>query len=108
MIGQSICSIFTSVFLNGKLNVFMEQPPSYEVSAEICKSIDRLKRARCKWYKIVCRTLADLGFKKREADPAGLYIDSGKRIIHIDGCTVTGLSHALFQQQSSKSSPSMP
>ena len=86
----------------------MQQPPSYEESdpqkycLKLYKSIYGLKRAGCKWYEIVCHTLADLGFKKCEADPVVLYIDSGKHMliltIHVYYCTVTGLSHALVQQ----------
>ena len=84
----------------------MEQLPNEESDQQkyclkLYKSIYGLKQARCKWYKIVCCTLADLGFKKCEADPVVLYIDSGKQIliltIHVDDCTVTGLSHPLVQ-----------
>jgi hypothetical protein len=85
----------------------MEQLPSYkEFDPQKClklyKSIYRLKQARCKWYKIVFPTLADLGFKKCEADPVVFYIHSGKQIhilaVHIDNRTVTSLSHTLVQQ----------
>jgi hypothetical protein len=95
--GQSICSIST-VFLNGKLDgdeeVFMEQPPGYEDSNRIkyclklCKSIYGLKQAGRKWYEIVCRTLANLGLKRSEADQAVFYAHIGKEIIilaiHVD------------------------
>ena len=97
-------------FLNGKLHVFIMQPPSDEESdpQKYCfkhyKSIYELKQAGCKWYEIVCHTLADLGFKKCEANPAVLdiYIYSGKHMlilaIHVYHCTVIALSHALVQQ----------
>jgi Reverse transcriptase (RNA-dependent DNA polymerase) len=83
--------------------VFMEQPPGYEeYCLKLYKSIYGLKQAGRKWYEIVCHTLADLGFKKCEADPVVFYIHSGKQIlilaIHVDDCNVTGLSHALVQQ----------
>ena len=70
------------------------------------ESIDRLQQAGHKWYKIIYCTLADLSFKKCEANPAIFYIHSGKQIlilaIHIDDCTMTGLSRALIQQYKPK------
>jgi hypothetical protein len=88
--------------------LFIEQPPSYNESdpqkycCRLYKSIYGLKQARHKWYEIFCHTLVDLGFKKCEADPVVFYIHSGKPIIiltiHINDCTVTGLSHTLVQQ----------
>ena len=103
---------FHSAFLNGKLDgdeeVFMEQPPSYEDSdrtkycLKLYKSIYGLKQAGRKWYEIVCRTLADLGLKRSEADQAVFYAHIGKEIIilaiHVDDCTITGSSHSLIQQ----------
>ena len=78
---------------------FVQQILNCKLCLKLYKSIYGLKQAGCKWYEIVCCTLADLGFKK--CDPAVLYIDSGRQIlilaIHIDNCTVTGLSHPLVQ-----------
>ena len=102
---------FHSAFLNGQLSddeeVFMEQPPGYEESdpkkycVKLYKSIYGLKQAGRKWYEVVCRMLADLGFKKCEADPAIFYIHAGKDIlilaIHVDDCTITGSSDDLIQ-----------
>jgi hypothetical protein len=107
---------FHSAFLNRKLDgnkeVFMEQPPSYEDSDRIkyClklyKSIYGLKQAGRKWYKIVCRTLTDLGLKRSKADQAVFYAHIGKEIIilaiHVDDSTITGSSYSLIQQYKSK------
>ena len=90
----------------------MEQPPSYEDSdrtkycLKLYKSIYGLKQAGRKWYEIVCRTLADLGLKRSEADQAVFYAHIGKEIIilaiHVDDCTITGSSHSLIQQYKSR------
>ena len=107
---------FHSAFLNGILDsdeeVFMEQPPSYEESdpqkycVKLYKSIYGLKQAGRKWYEIVCCTLADIGFRKSEADPAVFYIHSGAHIIilaiHVDDCTITGSSTTLLREVKSK------
>ena len=102
---------FHSAFLNGQLDedeeVFMEQLPGYEESdpqkycVKLYKSFYGLKQAGQKWYEIVCRTLAELGFKMCEADQAVFYIHAGKDIlilaIHVDDCTMTGSSDDLIQ-----------
>ena len=102
---------FHSAFLNGTLDadeeVFMEQPPGYEDSdsrkycLKLYKSIYGLKQAGRKWYEVVCRTLADIGFQKSEADPAVFFIHSGNNItilaIHVDDCTITGNSNEIIQ-----------
>ena len=102
---------FHSAFLNGQLNddgeVFMEQPPGYKeydpqkYCIKLYKSIYGLKQARRKWYEIICHMLADLGFKKWEADPVVFFIHAGKDIlilaIHVDDCTMTGSSDDLIQ-----------
>ena len=107
---------FHSAFLNGKLDgdeeVFMEQPPDYEDSdrtkycLKLYKSIYGLKQAGRKWYEVVCRTLADLGLKRSEADQAVFYAHIGKEIIilaiHVDDCTITGSSYSLIQKYKAK------
>ena len=89
---------FHSAFLNRQLDedeeIFMEQPSDYEESnpqkycVKFYKSIYGLKQARHKWYEIACHMLADLGFKKCEANPAIFYIHAGEDIlifaIHVD------------------------
>ena len=80
-----------SAFLNGQLDedkeVFMEQLPGYKESdpqkycIKLYKSLYGLKQAGQKWYEIVYRTLAELGFKKCKADQAVFYIHTGKDIL---------------------------
>jgi len=107
---------FHSAFLNGELNadeeIFMEQPPDYEESdrrkycVKLFKSIYGLKQAGRKWYEVVCRTLANLGFTKCEADPAVFFIHSNDDIIvlaiHVDDCTITGTCTKLIQEYKAK------
>ena len=85
----------------------MEQLPGYEESdlqkycVKLYKLLYGLKQAGFKWYKIICCMLADLGFKKWEADPAIFYIHTSKNIlilaIHVNDCTITGSSDDLIQ-----------
>ena len=85
----------------------MEQLPGYKETdpKQYCVKLynvyNGLEQARCKWYKIVCHTLADLELKKCEPDPAVFHIHTGKNIsilaIHIDDCTMTGPSDDLIQ-----------
>ena len=55
-----------------------------------------------KWYNLLCRSLADIGFKKTKADPAIFYVHSGNDIIiltiQVDDSTITGSSTILQQQ----------
>jgi transposase InsO family protein len=103
---------FHSAFLNGKLDddeeVFMEQPPGFATHNRLMyclhlfKSIYGLKQASRKWYDILCATLAELNFRKSEADPAVFYIHSGDILIilaiHVDDCTITGNSRDLIAE----------
>ena len=85
----------------------MEQLPGYEESdlqkycVKLYKSPYGLEQAGFKWYKIICCMLADLGFKKWEADPAIFYIHTSKNIlilaIHVNDCTMRGSSNGLIQ-----------
>ena len=85
----------------------MEQLPGYKETdpkqycVKLYKVYNGLEQPRCKWYKIVCHTLADLELKKCEPDPAVFYIHTCKNIsilaIHIDDCTMTGPSDDLIQ-----------
>jgi hypothetical protein len=107
---------FHSAFLNGELDddeeIFMEQPPDYEESdrrkycVKLFKSIYGLKQAGRKWYEVVCRTLANFGFTKCEADPAVFFIHSNNNIIilaiHVDDCTITGTCTNLIQEYKAK------
>jgi hypothetical protein len=101
---------FHSAFLNGELDadeeVYMELPAGYAEAnpethcARLLKSIYGLKQAGRKWYDLVCRTFANLGFKKCEADPAVFFLHSGQHIlvlaIHVDDCTMAGSSQGLI------------
>ena len=107
---------FHSAFLNGQLNsdeeVFMEQPQGYEeldrkwYVCKLFKSLYGLKQAGRKWYNTLCKALADIGFKRSEADPAIFYIHQDNKIIilacHIDDCTITGNSQDLIQNYKDK------
>jgi len=52
-----------------------------------------------KWYNSLCHSLADIGFKKTEADPAVFFIHAGNHVvilaIHVDNSTMTGSSVTL-------------
>ena len=102
---------FHSAFLNGELDsdeeVFMEQPQGYEESDQkqyVCKlfkSLYRLKQAGRKWYDALCKALAEIGFKRSEADPAVFYVHRSNDIIvlacHVDDCTITGSTQHSVQ-----------
>ena len=73
--------------------------PFRDVYFEILK-LYRLEQAGHKWHKIVCCTLADLGFKECEANPALFYIPTGKNILILaiyNDCAMTGSSDDLIQ-----------
>lgn len=107
---------FHSAFLNGQLDadkeVFMEQPPGYEEKdrrkyvVKLFKTIYGLKQAGRRWYEVLCKTLADLGFKKSEADPAVFYIHENISIIilaiHVDNCTITGSNRKILDYYKAK------
>ena len=90
----------------------MEQPHEYEEANQkkyvvrLFKSIYRLKQAGWKWYNIICRTLADLGFERSKADPAVFFIHRGTNIValtcHVDDCIITGSSQDLIQSYKDK------
>ena len=101
---------FHSAYLNGQLNkdIYMEQPPDYKTVdcgcyiVKLHKTLYGLKQAGKKWYDLLCHLLADIGFKKMEADPAIFYVHSGNDIIilaiHVDDSTMTS-SSAILQQE---------
>ena len=103
---------FHSAFLNGQLNsdeeVFMEQPQGYEESdkkwyvCKLFKSLYGLKQAGRKWYDTLCKVLANIGFKRSEADPAVFYTHRNGNITilacHVDDCTITRNSQDLIQK----------
>ena len=107
---------FHSAFLNGELDsdeeVYMEQPEGYEEQdwkryvCKLHKSIYGLKQAGRKWYDTLCKALAEIGFKRSEADPAVFYARKGDDIAvlacHVDDCTITGSSQQLVQDYKDK------
>ena len=101
---------FHSAYLNGELNkdIFMEQPPDYEMAdheryvVKLHKTLYGLKQVGKKWYDSLCHLLADIGFKKSEADPAVFFAHVGNDIvvlaIHVDDSTMTGSSVNLQKE----------
>jgi hypothetical protein len=101
---------FHSAYLNGELDedIFMEQPPDYETADRGCyvvklhKTLYGLKQVGKKWYDSLCRSLADIGFKKSEANRAVFYPHAGNDIvilaIHVDDSTMTGSSVNLQKE----------
>jgi hypothetical protein len=101
---------FHGAYLNGQLDedIFMEQPPDYETADHECyvvklhKTLYGLKQAGKKWYDLLCCLLANIGFKKMEADPAVFYVHTGNNIIilaiHVDDSTMTSNSTILQQE----------
>jgi hypothetical protein len=101
---------FHTAYLNRQLNeeIFMEQPPDYKMADRKCyvvklhKSLYGLKQAGKKWYDSLCPLLADIGFKRTEADPAVFHVHAGNNIIilaiHVDDSTLTGSSVALQEE----------
>ena len=84
----------------------MKNPTCRNIASKLYKSLYGLNQAGCKWYKIMCCTLAKLGFKKCEANQAVFYIQAGKDIlilaIHVNDCTMTGSSDDLIQSDKLK------
>jgi hypothetical protein len=86
----------------------MEQPPHYEMAdrdhyvVKLHKTLYGLKQAGRKWYDSLCRSLADIGFNKTEADLAVFYVHAGNNIVilatHVDDSTMTSSSVTLQQE----------
>ena len=107
---------FHSAFLNGTFDkdeeIFMEQPPEYEEKdrrlyvLRLLKTIYGLKQSSRKWYEIICRLMAELGFTRSEYDPAVFYWREGNDImiivIHVDDCTIAGNSQKLIDDCKAK------
>ena len=107
---------FHSAFLNGELDsdekVYMEQPEGYKEQdrqwyvCRLLKSLYGLKQAGRKWYDALCKALADIGFKRSEANPAIFYAHQTNNIIvlacHENDCTITGSSQVLIQEYKDK------
>jgi len=101
---------FNSTFLNGELDeeIFMQLPPDFEgcdprhYVACLNKALYGLKQGGRTWYKTLCRTLEELGFKRTKYDHGVFYsrTKAGTTIlaIHIDNCTITGTLQALLNE----------
>jgi hypothetical protein len=103
---------FHSAYLNRVLDdgetIYMEQPPYHEVAScfhyvvKLHKSLYGLKQAGRKWYDMLCRSLAIIGFQKSMAGPAVFFIHAGSDMvilfIHIDDTTMTGSSVDLIRR----------
>ena len=90
----------------------MQLPPDFEgcdprcFVARLNKALYGLKQGGGTWYKTVCRTLENLGFKHAEYDHRVFYsrTSAGTIIlaIHIDNCTITGTSQALLNEHKTR------
>jgi transposase InsO family protein len=101
---------FNSAFLNGELDeeIFMQLPPDFEgcdprrYVARLNKALYGLKQGGRTWYKTLCRTLEELGFKRAEYDHGVFYSRSSAGTIilaiHVDDCTITGTSQTLLDE----------
>jgi len=105
---------FNSAFLNGELNkeIFMQLPPDFEgcdpcrYVAHLNKALYRLKQGGRTWYKTLCHTLKELGFKCTEYNHGVFYSRTKAGIIilaiHVDDCTITGTSQALLNEHKTR------
>ncbi|THG92841.1 hypothetical protein EW026_g8206 [Hermanssonia centrifuga] len=101
---------FNSAYLNSSLDedevIYLEQPPQFPIKdpkayvLHLKKVLYSLKQGGRKWYKHLCIALADLGFKRTEADFGVFYARNGPDLtvltIHVDDCTITGSSKTLI------------
>ena len=80
---------FHRAYLNRQLDkdIYMEQPPNYEMVdcehyiVKCHKTLYSLKQVGKKWYDLLYCSLANIGFKNMEADPAVFYMHTGNNII---------------------------
>ncbi|KAJ2994795.1 hypothetical protein NUW54_g7491 [Trametes sanguinea] len=99
---------FNSAYLNSKLDedVYLEQPPDHEFVdrkkyvLKLEKALYGLKQGGRKWYETLCVALADLGFKRAEADYGVFYKHVGLELvvlaIHVDDCLIAASSQRLL------------
>jgi len=94
-----------NAFLNGTLeeNVFMKQPPSFEVTDKslICKlnkAIYGLKQARKQWFDKLKSTLLQLGFVGSKSDRHSQYKlkYTVYLLVYVDDIILTGSSTSLI------------
>lgn len=101
---------FHSAFLNATLSedeeIYLEQPPDYTTKdrkdyvLRLHKSIYGLRQGARNWYDLLCKALADLGFRRTESDHGVFFKEVGNHLIvlavHVDDCMVTGSSVELI------------
>ena len=74
-----------SAFLNGKLEVFVEQPPGFEDSKHseyvyrLDKALYGLKQAPRAWYETLAQFLLESGFTRGTIDKTLFYLKHGQR-----------------------------
>jgi hypothetical protein len=107
---------FTAAFLNVTLDedevIFMEQPPDFETAdrtkfvLRLWKTIYGLKQSARKWYQLLTKNLAELGFRVLVTDNMVYIKTEGSHItilaIHVDDTTITSSSPQLithYQQE---------
>lgn len=103
---------FNSAFLNGELDpsdeLYMEQPPGFEVTSDkgrpmvlrLRKALYGLKQGGRTWYETICKMLKEEKFVRTEADQAVFVMRQGPHqlvlAIHVDDCTMAGTSQPLI------------
>ena len=101
---------FNGAYLNGTLNknkeIYMCPLPGYEINyrdivLKLLKSLYGLKQAGCRWYKVLCHVLLDIGFNLSNYDPRIFYARVGNEVlilvVHVDNCILTGSSVELIK-----------
>ncbi|RDB21868.1 Retrovirus-related Pol polyprotein from transposon TNT 1-94 [Hypsizygus marmoreus] len=102
---------FDGAFLNSVLDddevVYLEQPAEYaekdrkQYVLRLHKALYGLRQGAKNWYDALCVALADLGFRRSEADHGVFYKIEGEHIvilaIHVDDCMGVGSSAKLLQ-----------
>ena len=105
---------FNGAYLNGELDedeeIYMQPPPGYEGQEDTVKRLKKslygLKQAGRKWYDVLCRALANLGFRVSQADLGVFHnqVDGHTLIlvVHVDDCMFTGSSPKLIAEYKQK------
>lgn len=83
----------------------MQQPPGFKehgtnLVTKLRKALYELRQGGHTWYEMLCCILTDLGFKCAESDFGVFYAHLSNTLIiiaiHIDDCTITGISQPLL------------
>ena len=105
---------FNSAFLNGELEaseeIYMQQPPDFEVRgangmplvARLRKALYGLKQGGRTWYETLRKSLEELGLKRSESDYGVFYLRGETHFlvlaVHVDDCTMTGSHTTLIAE----------